>query len=467
MSASTKWLGIIGLLIVVTAIGLGWRLIASSTDKTRPALASAADLRALKESPMHSIAPVSPLPPWNRFRGPNGTGLSTDSAIPSAWSQEENLLWQTELPGIGSSSPVLSKDLVFVTSYTGDRADSGEMSGLERQLYGVNRLTGTIEWQRSVASEEKEDPYVGVGITEHGYATNTPVVSQDSVFVFFGKSGVFRYSHTGELIWHSDVGVGSNPKGWGSTSSPIVFEDLVIVNAAEESSAIVALRQADGKEVWRAEGTKLPFTFSTPALVSLPDGHTELVLHVLGEIWGLDPRTGKLLWFAKTNISGNVSPCVIVSNDEVFAYGGYRDTGSLCVQAGGTGDVTKTRVRWQSKLTSYITSPVLVGERLYWVDYQGKFFCQDAKTGEQISRARMPSSIGGGNPVYASMIAINDTLLVQSRRNGVFVLAANEELNILSHNILDDESSSNATPAVAGGQLFLRSNRGIACIQAN
>lgn len=465
-----KWMKAIGLLLVSVALGLGayaWKRQVDYDWLVRPEMQTVEADAGNSDQATHKWN-MDASGGWARFRGPNGTGVLQSSKAPLSWSQDSNLAWQVELGGKGSSSPVLTDDLVFVTNYTGEREDNGNMRDLTRHLHCYSRAGGEKQWQTSFESRAFEDPYVGMGITEHGYATSTPALGPDAVYVFLGKSGVVKLDFEGNVLWHKSVGQGSNPKGWGSTASPILYKDLVIVNAAEESSAIIALHQDDGREIWKADGAKLPFTFSTPALVKLEDDSFELVLAVLGEVWGLNPDNGKLLWFAKSPIGGNVSPCTIVLGDKVVCYGGFRDTGSICIQAGGRGNVTNSKVIWTSKLTSYISTPVVVEDRAYWVDYQGKYFCQDLENGEQLARARMPNTLDGGNPVYASMLAIGNNLVLQSRWSGVFVMdASTPELSVLHHNTIDDTAMANATPALSDQQIFLRSNEYLTCIQAD
>ncbi|MFN3191887.1 MAG: PQQ-binding-like beta-propeller repeat protein [Aureliella sp.] len=400
---------------------------------------------------------------WNRFRGANGTGLVDDPSIPNVWNTEENLQWSTKLTGTGSSSPVIAGGRVFLTSCTYTRESNAEISELTRYVSAFDLETGDPLWEKTIEGFLPEDPYIGNGLPEHGYATNSPVTDGQRLYVFLGKSGVHCFNLDGEPLWNRTVGTGSNPKGWGSCASLILFDDLVIVNAAEESNAIIALDGESGEEVWRADSPDLNFAFSTPALAKSDGGELELVVALVGEVWGMNPRTGKLLWYAEVPISGNISPCVIVSNELVYIYGGFRQVGSACIEVGGRGDVTSSHVKWTSKMTSYISTPVLIGDQLFWADDRARCYCQDAKTGEQVARARMPGGLGG-RPIYASMINLNGNLLLQSRYDGTFIMEGNESFALVSHNKLGDKSMSNATPAAAGGRLFLRSDEYLHCV---
>ena len=401
---------------------------------------------------------------WNRFRGPNGTGQSNDSLIPSEWDETHNLLWKTELPGKGSSSPVLSSEKVFLTTYIADNNDDGIIKSLQRFLCCIDQESGKIDWSKSIETILPESANRGVGIPEHGYATNSCVVDEKFVYSFYGKSGVYCHDHVGNEVWRISVGTGLNQNNWGSCSSLILFNDILIVNAAEECGSLLGIEKSTGKEVWRA-GEKLSFSFSTPALVPVDSERTDLVIAVVGELWGLNPTNGKLVWFAKSPIAGNVSPCINVDGDLVYSYGGFDQRGSICVQAGGSGDVTESHMRWKSETTSYVASPVIHEKKIYWVGDSGKYHCVDALTGEQVEKARMPRSVGNSRPVYASAIAIDGRIFVQTRKKGVFVLGVGGPLKILSHNIFEsDNSMFNATPAVGAGQLFLRSDQFLYCI---
>lgn len=407
--------------------------------------------------------------PSSRFRGLNGTGIYAAKTIPIRWSDQENLRWKVKLDGPGSSSPILTDSYVFVTSYSGygdEETSKGRMEDLRRNLHCIDRKSGEIVWTKSVQAVMPEDPYQGMGLPEHGYATNTPVTDGEVVYCFFGKSGVFAYDLNGNQLWHAMVGNESGSKGWGTSSSLILYKHLVIVNASEESQSIVALDRSTGKTVWTAPASSLEQSYGTPVLVQVDENRDDLVLAVPGEVWGLNPNTGKLTWYVETALTGNVSPSVIPDKDRIYVFGGYRSSGSLAIQAGGTGNVTKSHLLWTSRNSSYVVTPVLFNENLIWIDDQGMYFCISAKTGELVEKKRVPNIKSGGRPVYASPVAINESLYMQTRQSGLFVLDSKPGLNVLSRNVFEsDESIFNATPAVDAEQLFLRSNRYLYCVE--
>ncbi|MDB5390445.1 MAG: Pyrrolo-quinoline quinone, partial [Planctomycetaceae bacterium] len=307
---------------------------------------------------------------WSRFRGPNGEGISTDTKVPTTWSQTENLRWKLELPGPGSSSPIVLGDRIFVTCYSGygvPKADGGDIKSLQRHLVCVDRADGKIRWTKTVLGDLPEDGYEGY-IAEHGYASNTPVSDGERVFCFFGKSGVAAFDLDGQQLWLTGVGKESSNRRWGSGASLILHKDLVIVNASEESQSVRALNKMTGKEQWKAVAKTLELAYGTPALVTLNDKQTELVVAVPGEVWGLNPDSGKLRWYAEHQLTGNICPSIIADGETVFVFGGFRSAGSLALRAGGEGDVTKSRILWSSKNSSYVATPILYEGHLYWID---------------------------------------------------------------------------------------------------
>lgn len=407
---------------------------------------------------------------WTRFRGPGGDGIAASADLPLTWSDTENLAWRTPLPGPGSSSPIVAGDRVFVTCYSGyGVADSekGSKQDLQRHLVCVRLEDGEVLWTKTVAAEMPEDDYMGY-LTEHGYASSTPVTDGKQVFAFFGKTGVLAFDMGGDEQWRVEVGKESSNRRWGSAASPILYKDMVIVNAAEEGRAILALDKQTGRQVWKAEAAALELAYGTPSIVELSDGTAELVISVPGEIWGLNPDTGKLRWYAETNLTGNVCPTVVARDGVVYTFGGYRSAGAHALRAGGGGDVTASHMLWFTRESSYVATPLLHDGFLYWIDDRGQAHCLNAETGESVYRERVPGMTMSGRPVYASPVLVGDRLYVVSRWSGVFVLPAKPEFEILAHNLLEsDDSDCSGTPAIAGNRLLLRSGKYLYCIAAD
>jgi hypothetical protein len=403
---------------------------------------------------------------WPQFRGVNGSGVSRDQGTPSTWSDTENVLWKADLPGPGSSSPITTGPYVLVTCFSGygrDRAQPGEIDKLERHLFCFDRQSGNRLWKHTVPAKQPEDPFRGF-IAEHGYASSTPVTDGERVYVFFGKSGVQALDLAGKPLWQAEVGSGSAVNGWGSAASLVLHRDLLIVNAQAESESIIGFDKRSGREVWRATAKGYKGTWSTPALLRAGD-RDELIVTVPGEVWGLDPADGRLWWYCEAG-SQNAIPSAVTREGVAYVISG--DPGgpgaALAIRGGGRNDVTKTQVAWKKDTGSYVPSPVLLGDRLLWVNERGLFRGLSAKDGAEIATERLPDSGG----VYASVVASGDKLYAVTRRKGTFVLKSGDKLEQVAHNVLaSDDSDFNASPAIHGGQLFLRSNRRLYCIGKN
>jgi outer membrane protein assembly factor BamB len=401
---------------------------------------------------------------WPRFRGPNGSATCDATGLPVTWSETENIAWRTVLPGPGSSSPIVTGGKVFVTCYSGyglDRSGGGDMTKLQRDLMCVDATDGRILWTRSVPAVLPEDRYGGM-LAEHGYASSTPATDGERVYVFYGKSGVLAYDLAGEELWRADVGKDLAIMSWGSGASLMLHKDMVIVNANAESQSIVALDKLTGEQKWKSETKGYEGSWSTPVLVQVGD-KTELCVNMPGELWGLNPDDGGLLWY--TEALGNAAySSLVAGGDMLYAVGGGPGgAGSVALKAGGRDDVSTSHVAWKKTVGSSVPSPVLAGEYLNWVDDRGVAHCLKAATGEQMYRERLP----GAGGFYASVLAADDKLYAVSRRNGTFVLAQGPELKVLAHNELpSDDTDFNASPAVDNGRLLLRSGKFLYCIGA-
>lgn len=392
---------------------------------------------------------------WTQFRGHRGTGWSGAVGLPVSWSSSENIAWKAALPGPGTSSPIVLGDRVFVTAYSGYGLVPGEgdMSNLRRHVLCLDLGTGKILWNRKFMPELPESKYSPGNSSWHGYASSTPATDGERLYVFFGKSGVSCLDLDGKEIWNTKVG--SRATGWGSSNSPVLYKNLVVLNASVESRALVALDKGTGKEVWRAENIRS--SWNTPILVDMPGGDAELVLSDSEKVAGFDPATGKELWRV-TGFKGYVCPSVTAHKGVVYAVRGE----SLAIRAGGRGDVTETHVLWRERRGSKVPSPVYHDGHLYWVARGGSAICVNASTGATVYRQRLTPRPG---VIYASSIVADGKVYCVTQKDGVFVLAASPTFKQLAHNVFEnDRSRTNASPVVAGKRLLMRTDRMLYCI---
>ena len=404
---------------------------------------------------------------WLQFRGPGGLGVAPDKNLPLAWSNDSNVVWRTEMPGPGASSPIAVGERVFVTCYSGyglSKDEPGDQKNLKRHLVCADRKSGKIQWTRDVDAVLPEPNYASYQ-SLHGYASNTPISDGKNVYVFFGKTGVYAFDLDGNKLWDKSVGKGTFY--WGVGVSPVLYKNLLIINACTEGTTqplnvapngpLIAFDKTSGKEVWRSEG--IDESWSTPALVKLPNGNTELVVSGSHKVLGFDPDNGKELWHSDS-FNWYVCPSVIAHDGVVFT---LQNSTAVAVKAGGRGDVTKSHTVWKKNFGATVTSMVYHDGHVYWANF-GKAFCLKASDGTEVYRENLLANQGGGGgDFYSSPILADGKIYYISRENGTYVVAASPKFNLLAHNTLD-KSVFNATPAVSNSQLFLRSDRYLYCI---
>jgi len=396
-----------------------------------------------------------PAADWTQFRGPGGLGVSAETGLPTQWSSADNIAWKAELPGPGASSPITLADRVFITCYSGYGLAPGEgdQQELVRHLLCLNRKNGEVVWHNKFQPKLPEHKYQGEG-SYHGYAASTPTTDGQRLYVFFGKSGVFCFDLDGNQLWQASVGEGTN--GWGSGCSPLLYKNLLIVNASVESGSLVALDKMTGEEVWRAQGIRS--SWNTPMLVPGKQ-NTELVVSISDQVLSFNPGTGAELWRAE-GVHRYVCPSVVYHDDVVFAIGGGHT--SLAVRTGGSGDVTKTHGLWRLNKGSNVSSPVYHEGHLYWTRDGNTACCQNPATGEMVYEERLQPSAG---TVWSSPVLADGKLYYVSQQAGTYVVAAKPTFELLARNVLEgDDSRANASPAVSDGQLLIRTDRNLYCI---
>lgn len=444
---------------------------------------------------------------WPRFRGPNGSGVSPDDQpTPTTWTDTENVKWTVDLPGPGSSCPIVVGDKIFVTCWTGyglDRENPGDQAQLKRHLLCIDRKNGQTVWDREIDPYLPEDKYGGM-FAEHGYATHTPVSDGEKVFVFFGKTGVIAFDLDGKELWRKSVGTDSDPRDWGSASSPILYKNMVVIPANAESHAMYAFDKDTGESVWEkpVEAQGFEGTWGSPILVDAGDDRKDIVLAVPGEVWAINPETGKMSWWV-TGLGGDSCSTSAVTGGGVVYLVGGRDAGTIAIKGGGSGDLTGTdNILWQENMQGGIGTPLLHDGKLYSISRE-VVTCVDAKTGEELFKKRLeapeePESQapaepapapaaegenqdrggrggrrggrggrGGGfmNQSYSSPVAADGKLYFVTRAGLCYVFSIGDELEQVAVNKFgSDEADFSATPAISNGEIFIRSSKKLYCV---
>jgi outer membrane protein assembly factor BamB len=405
---------------------------------------------------------------WPCFRGPNRAGVAPDKGLPVEWGDGKNIVWKTELPGAGASSPITFGDRIYLTCYSGyglSREARGNYEDLRRHVVCLSRDTGQILWNVDFPNQAPDDHY-GDFTNQHGYATSTPAADETGVYVFFGTSGARAYGHDGRLKWERSCG--TRYTNYGSATSPVLFGDLVIIAALIEDRALIALDKQTGRERWRVATTGM--AYSTPLLTNHESA--KALVFFLGMdydaagnakpsgVAAVDPLSGDRLWeYRSRGGSENASP--IAENGVIYAP--FGQSRMVALRAGGRGDVTETHEVWDVKHGAEIGTPVVYAGHLYWAgEENGAVYCCRADTGDLIYQQRLEPRPG---KIYASPVVADGKLYYVSRENGTYVVAAKPEFELLAHNVIESDTSVfNATPAVSRGQLLLRSDKYLYCL---
>ena len=414
---------------------------------------------------------------WPQWRGPSGLGVSTESGLPAKWSASENVAWSVALAGLGSSSPIAWNDRVFVTSQVGQaprrsgshpmlarddaalvarekpiggrrEGPSGAAGAIEFVVESFARADGRRLWEYRLAAE---GPFPDLH-EKHNLATPTPVTDGKQLFVWFGTGQLAALDLDGALVWKRHIGREYSPFdiNWGHGSSPVLYQDLLILLCDHESkSYLLALDARTGRERWKTDRGAGRVSFSTPLLVSAAGGD-ELVVNSSERIDAYDPANGRLLWYADAPRQTPI-PSAVFHGGIIYMTRGYRNSPYLALRPGGRGDVSASHVVWRAPAGgSYVSSLVYFDGLLYLTNDVGVLTCADAKTGERVWQARLDGVF------FASPVAADGRIYVVSQTGETIVVKAGRTPGILARNDLGERLV--ASPAIAGGRIYLRSD---------
>jgi outer membrane protein assembly factor BamB len=441
-----------------------WSLVVSNPQPLPSAAPAAAEAAA---------APRQAARPWPGFRGPQASGIGDGQGAPATWSlaTRENVRFKTPLPGLAVSSPIVWGDAVFVTSAVsasgdktfrtglyGDGTSVDDLSEHSFRLYALDARTGAVRWEREAF---RGRPPVRRHL-KSSQANATPVTDGRRVIVLFGTVGrLAAYDFSGRELWTRDVGViecndpQSGSAQWGHASSPILYRDLVIIQADRiKDSFLAAFEAATGKPVWRVARDE-PSTWATPNVLPAAGGD-ELVTN--GQtIRGYDPATGRLLWTLGPNSEVVVGTPVIAEGLAIVT-GGYPPVRPVyAVRPGHRGEVRSPAdgpapppLAWRhARGGTYIPTPIAYRGHLYTVNNNGIVTCYRLDTGEQVYQTRLP-----GSSFSASPVAADGRLYFASETGEVYVLRAGPRFELLATNTVDEVTM--ATPAISDGLMVVR-----------
>ncbi len=390
---------------------------------------------------------------WPGWRGINSSGVSIDTGLPVEWGVARGMRWRQPVPGEGNSSPVVWGDHVILTSALGDSA------GSKLVVMSFDRRTGHRQWTCD-AGTAKDSTHV-----KNGFASASVVTDGKSVFASFGGAGLQAIDlATGDAIWRADLGMLDHE--WGTASSPVLFENLVIqLCDAASGSELRAFDKRTGQPAWRTE-RRSNGCWSTPVLAEATDasGHPrqELVINGTGVadsdsglVVAYKPGDGSELWRARGTMPV-VCPTAIVGGGLIISTSG-RNGPIFAVKCGGEGDVTKENIVWKSPHGgAYVPTGVAYRNRLYLIADGGVISSMNLGSGEPIWRERLKGTF------TASLVAAEGHIYATDEYGEITVLAADDKFQVLATN--DMQERMLATPAIAGGDLFLRTQSQLYCV---
>ncbi len=449
---------------------------------------------------------------WPRWRGPNASGAASNGNPPIQWSETENIRWKIEVPGVGSSTPIVLGDRVYVAtavktgrvnegadataaesesgaseSQRAERSDarSGrERAGRERaggvgrggrggggrrsgggaapnhyyafMVLAYERATGAEVWRSTLTEQVPHE----AGHNTNTFASASPVSDGERLYVSFGSRGVYCLDLSGKTLWTRDLGKMQTRSQFGEGSSPAIFhETLVVPFDHEGESFIVALDAKSGEEKWRQNRDERT-TWATPLITEF-NGRTQVITNGSNRVRSYDLATGELIWQCGGQ-AGNPIPSPVRFEDNVIVMTGFRGYAIYSIPLSSKGDITDSEtITWiEEDAAPYVPSPLLYQGQLYFVKANnGVLVSRDAKTGElRIDQTRLPDI----STVYASPVAANGHVYLTGRDGMTLVLKHGDSFEVLAKNKLDEEIDASA--AIVGDEIFFRGKQHLYCV---
>ncbi len=426
---------------------------------------------------------------WARFRGPDGNGVAATATPPLKWSADSsNLKWKVEVPGKGSSSPIVWGDQIFVMTAvdTGKAADGsaitkpaaqpaeqGRSRGGSRGRGGrgrgaapksvqefwvlcINRTDGKTVWKKKV---NEGVPHEGTHST-NTFCSGSPVTNGTHVYASFGSFGIYCLDMMGNLVWERDLGKMTTRNSFGEGASPGLFEDSLVVTWDHEGQSFLEVMNAKtGEKQWRKNRDEKT-GWATPRMVRYKD-RVQVITNG-PKVRSYDLADGSVIWECGGQ-TGNPIPTPMLIDDMVICMTGWRSSACYAIPLGSKGDITGTdQIVWNSKdIGPYVPTGVLYKGTVYGTKAsQPTLTALDAKTGEtKIATTRLD----GIRSLYSSMVAANDHVYITGREGKTLVLKHGNELNVVATN--DVGEPVDATPALVGKQILIRGAKHLFCFE--
>jgi outer membrane protein assembly factor BamB len=382
---------------------------------------------------------------WPCWRGPRLDGTSAERNVPTHWSAGSNVVWSTEVPGLGHASPVVWEDRVFTVASIAEKQ--------ARDLLCSDRGNGRLLWQKTVINSPLERKH-----SLNSHASSTPATDGKLVYVAFldrNEMVVAAYDFDGKRKWLVRPGRFSSMHGF--CSSPILYKDLVIVNGDHDGDGyMVALRRDSGEEAWKIDRPNKMRSYCAPLIREMA-GKTQMVLAGSQCVASYDPANGNLHWIVDGPTDQFVaSPVYSARAGLVYITGGYPDHHTVAIKPDGAGNVTSTKIVWRTnKGVAYVPSPIIEGDYFLIVSDSGVAHCFEAATGKLQWQERMGEH-------HASLVSANGLVYFLNDNGVTHVVKPGPDYNLVAKNELGERTF--ASPAISNGQLFLRADQHLFCI---
>ena len=410
---------------------------------------------------------------WPHWRGPSASGVSPETGLPIEWNDTSGVAWRVPIRGAGVSSPIVSGEQVFVTSQlgrgvarsgprlfqSGDAQAAGEVALAQNEALDVrggavflvsafDRATGRQIWEHALPAEGTL-PAVH---EKHNLATPSPVTDGSRVYAWFGTGQIVALDLSGQRAWTRNLAEEYGPFqiNWGHASSPTVYRGLVyLICYHEQTSYLLALDARTGATRWKVDRPAGTLSYSTPLVVETATG-AELIVNSSVGVTAHDPATGQELWhFSESNRFP--IPMPLQSDGVIYTSRGYRSSPFMAIRPGGTGSIADSHVVWRVPTgCPYVSSLVHYDGLIYMMGDVGVLTVTDAKTGSRVFQDRL------GGVYSASPVAADGKIYLLSESGETIVLAAGRTPRVLARNQLSARQL--ASPAIAGGRLFIRSD---------
>jgi outer membrane protein assembly factor BamB len=404
---------------------------------------------------------------WPQWRGPGGQGISSEKQLPTEWSSTKNILWKAPLPS-GHSSPSVWGDRIFVTAAIEGEVVPGAKAAVHIQggqpwvhpdsvaadkkhtlkVIAVDGKTGKVAWEQVAY----EGTVYDARHRRSSFAGPTVATDGKMVFAYFGPEGLYAYDFSGKPAWKV---VEKFPTlGLGTGTSPILFQNLVIIQRDEDNgdnSVVVAYDKATGKEAWKTKRDKIEISWGTPVLVPAGD-HTELVTNGSSAIVGYDAATGKELWRTK-GVESNAIHTPLLAKGLVIVTAGFPAKRIIALRPGAA--AADQRIAWEyAKGTGYVLSNIAYGDYVYLLTDNGVVTCLEAATGKVVyegGRPPVPTHFMGSPVAYNGMIAMT------SEDGETFLVKAGPKHEVVGRNTVDEPVYSSL--ALANGRIYIRGEK--------